>query len=150
MFAANLRWRIRCLEGPSFWAPSSNTLVCRPPKDGRLWRCGFSRKDYALGYFFGYPLLYCKGSQSLVSCEDFKGASRYRCGVEFLRRESRCFCCLMEGHVAGDCISKMVCEADGCGNRSHHTFFHKYVLREHRICWRVCSLRKGDMCDLAG
>ena len=34
----------------------------------------------------------------------------------------------MKGHVVGDCRSKMVCEVDGCGGRSHHTLLHKYSL----------------------
>ena len=71
--------------------------------------------------------LYCKGNHSLVSCEDFEGVSRYW-RVEFLRRESRCFRCRMKGHVIGDCRSKMECEIDGCGRRSHHTLLHKYSL----------------------
>ena len=46
--------------------------------------------------------------------------------MDYLRKENRCFRCLVKGHVVGDCRSRLVCMADGCGKRLHHTLLHIY------------------------
>ena len=116
------------LYGRSFFSGSKQQYSSSQPRGSATFGVAVSRGKIARsGTSSGIRCSYCKGNHSLASCEDFKGVSRYR-RVEFLRRESRCFRCLMKGHVVGDCRSKLVCEVEGCGGRSHHTLLHKYSL----------------------
>ena len=115
------------LYGKSFYL-GSKPLMCSQPSAKRLSSFGtavYRGVNARTNPASGPCCPYCKGGHNLNSCDDFKNISRSK-RVDYLRKENRCFCCLAKGHVVGDCRSRLVCEVDGCGRRSHHTLLHIY------------------------
>ena len=115
------------LYGKSFYS-GSKPLMCSQPSAKRSSSFGtavYRGENARTNHASGPCCPYCKGGHNLNSCDDFKNISRSK-RIDYLRKENRCFRCLAKGHVVGDCRSRLVCEVDGCGRRSHHTLLHIY------------------------
>ena len=115
------------LYGKSFYS-GSKPLMCSQPSAKRSSSFGtavYRGENARTNHASGLCCPYCKGGHNLNSCDDFKNISRSK-RIDYLRKENRCFRCFAKGHVVGDCRSRLVCEVDGCGKRSHHTLLHIY------------------------
>ena len=139
------------LYGRSSYSGSKQQSCSRPlAKKSSLFGTAVSRSENARTSSASGPRCpYCKGGHNLISCDEFKNINR-SIRVEIteernLRKENRCFRCLVKGPVVGDCRSRLVCEADGCGKRSHHTLLHMYP-QDSSVAASGSKTPVGEMC----